>query len=113
MNYFYSHLIKIESITVKLEEMGLSENQKIHLSSLLDSTIHHTVLDLILSKLSPEDKEAFLYKLKENPKDKQLLEFLNTRVDNIEEEIKQTVEKLKVELHEDIQEAALKFSGGK
>lgn len=107
MNYFYSHLIEIESIIVKLDELDLSGEQKKHLAELLDSTIHQTVLDMILSKLSEEEKIVFLQKMKENPTDKELIKFINTKVENIEDEIKKAAEKLKNELHEDIKEARL------
>ncbi len=105
MKHFYSHLVEIESVTVKLDELDLTEEQKIHLAALVDSTIHHTVFELILSKLSDEDKKAFLARLKDNPDDEKLMEFLSSKVENIEEEIKKTVNKLKDELHEDIKEA--------
>ncbi|MFH0937120.1 MAG: hypothetical protein V1808_02420 [Candidatus Daviesbacteria bacterium] len=105
MAHFYSHLIEIEEITIKLEEMNLSNEQKLHLASLLDSTIHHTVLDLILSKLSEEDRKDFLRQLENDSEDKKIMEFLSVKVENIEEEIKEVAKKLKKELHEDIEEA--------
>lgn len=105
MSRFYSHLIEIESIIIKLDEMDLTDDQKTHLASLVDSTIHQTVLDIILSKLSDADKEAFLHRLKQDPEDKELMDFVNTKVDGIEKEITEAVNKLKEELHEDIKEA--------
>lgn len=105
MAYFYSHLVEIESITLALSEMNLSDSQKKHLASLIDSTIHHEVLDIIFSKLSEQDKEMLVNKIKENPEDKEIMEILNDKVGNIEEEIKEAVIKLKKELHEDIKEA--------
>lgn len=102
---FYSHLIEIESLTLSLEEMDLDEEEKKHLAELLDSTIQHTILDLVLSKLSEKDKEIFVEKLRQNPHDQELMKFLTDKVENIEDEIKQAVKDLKEELHEDIQEA--------
>lgn len=108
MKYFYSHLIEIESIVVKLDELKLSDTQKVHLTSLLDSTIHQVVLDIILSKLSDEDKKIFVEKMMGDPTDHKLMDFLSTKVENIEEEISQAVENLKEELHQDLQEASQK-----
>jgi len=102
--YFYSHLIKIESLLIKLDELELEPHHKKHLAALVDSTIHTTVLDLILDKLSSEDKKTFLQELSKDPEDKKIMEFLNSKVENIEQEIFQTVEKLKDELHQDITE---------
>lgn len=105
MQYFYSHLIEIESIIVKMDELDLSDDQKKHLAYLLDSTIHQTVLDLILSKLPEEDRIVLMEKMKENSQDKKILEFLSEKVENIEDEIRGVVEKLKEELYEDIKQA--------
>lgn len=105
MSYFYSHIIEIESILVKLDEMDLSDSQKKHLSALIDSTIHQTVLDLILSKLSSADKKSFVEKLEEDQGDKKLMDFLSVKIENIEDEIKTAVKELKTELHEDIKES--------
>lgn len=103
MAYFYSHLVEIESITLALEEMNLSDSQKKHLASLIDSTIHHTILDIIFSKLSEKDKELLADKIKNNPEDKEIMKILKEKVENIEVEIKEAVSKIKKELHEDIE----------
>lgn len=107
MKYFYSHLIEIESIIIELDKLDLSPQQKAHLTSLIDSSLHHTVLDAVLSQLNPQDKKAFLQSLKEDNHDK-IWEFLNGKVDNIEEKIKKAADDLKSELHEDLKEARKK-----
>lgn len=105
MKYFYEEIIEIESVLIELDELELKDEHKKHLAKLVDSTIHHTVLDIILSKLPQEEKAVFLARLKNNPRDKELRKFLNTKVEGIEKDIKEAVEKLKKELHEDIKEA--------
>lgn len=105
MAYFYSHLVEIDSITLALDEMNLSDSQKKHLASLIDSTIHHEILDIIFSNLPEGDKEMLMNKIKNDPEDKEIMKILNEKVENIEEEIKEAVSKLKVQLHEDIKEA--------
>lgn len=105
MTHFYSHIIEIESVLVKLDEMELTPEQKHDLAGLIDSTIHHTVLDLIFSKLPEEEKGFFIQKLKENPGDRGIMEFLNGKVEGIEKEIIKAVNDLKEELHEDLKEA--------
>lgn len=105
MSYFYSHLIQIDDLVVAMEELELEDNHKEHLSSLADSTVHHTILELILAKLSKSDREIFLKMVHKNPQDPKLMEFVNNRVDGIEGEIKEVAKKLKQELHEDIKEA--------
>lgn len=102
--FFYSHLIEIESIVTELDKLDLSEEQKIHLTGLIDSSLHHTILDAVLSELSPEDKRVFLNHLKEDDHDK-VWKFLNEKVDNIEGKIKKAAQDLKMELHNDLKEA--------
>lgn len=104
MKYFYSHLIEIESIVMELGKMDLTKEQKIHLTGLIDSSLHHMILDAVLSELVPSDKKVFLNHLEENDHSK-IWNFLNDHVDKIEEKIKKTAEELKQEIHKDLKEA--------
>lgn len=104
MKQFYSHLIEIESITLELDKLDLSEDQKYYLASLVDSSLHHQVLDAVLSELSDSDKRVFLQHLNEDDHDK-IWKFLNEKVDNIEEKIKNAAEDLKRQLHDDLKKA--------
>lgn len=103
MKQFYSHLVEIESVVVELDKLELSFGQKVHLSSLVDSSLHHTILDLVLSELSPQDKKVFINYLRENNHDK-TWQFLNDKVEGAEEKIKKVIQDLKTELHHDLKE---------
>lgn len=103
-NFFYSHLIEIESIIVELDKLDLSKEQKLHLTGLIDSSLHHTILDVVLSELSLGDKRVFLNHLQEDDHDK-IWQLLNEKVDNIEEKIKKTADDLKSQLQKDLKEA--------
>lgn len=83
--------------------MELTPSERAHLISLIDSNIHHAILDLVLSELKPMDKKTFLHHLASENHDK-VWKFLNEKVENIEEKIKKTAEDLKTELHKDIRE---------
>ncbi len=104
MKYFYSHLIEIESLATELDKLDLSKEQKAHLADLVDSSLHHTVLDAVLSELTETDKKVFLNHLRENDHSK-IWHFLNEKVDNIEDKIKKAADDLKDELHKDLKEA--------
>ncbi len=104
MKQFYSHLIEIESVIVELDKMDLSDEEKKHLATLIDSSIHHTILDTILSELSEQDKRVFVNQLNVGDHQK-IWDFLNAKVDNIEDKIKKAAEDLRIELHEDLKEA--------
>lgn len=103
MKHFYTHLIEIDSIIIELDKMDLTDEQKVHLSDLVDSSLHHTVLDAVLSELSDTDKKVFLNHLKEDDSIK-IWQFLNEKIENIENKIKKVADDLKTELHEDIKE---------
>ncbi|MDD5147012.1 MAG: hypothetical protein PHV63_00475 [Candidatus Daviesbacteria bacterium] len=102
--FFYSHLIEIESLIVELDQLDLSQEQKAHLIGLIDSSLHHTILDAVFSELSPQDKKIFINHLKEDDHIK-IWKFLNEKVDSVEEKIKKTADDLKNELHKDLKEA--------
>lgn len=101
--HFYSKLVATDSILEALNELNLSDDQKAHLLGIVESSLHHAILDAILSELSEKDKHIFLEKLDENDNEK-IWKFLNEKIDKIEEKIVQTAESLKKELHQDIQE---------
>lgn len=104
MSIFYSHLIKIDSIILELDKMDLSEEEKLHLAKLVDSTLHHTILDALLSELSESDKRVFMQHLNFGNHDK-IWKFLNDKIEGVEEKIKKTAEDLKKELHQDLRKA--------
>ncbi len=104
MKHFYSHLIEIDSIIVKLDEMDLTKEEKLHLAHLVDSSLHHTILDAILSNMKDEDKRVFINHLNDGNHDK-IWKFLNEKVSEVEIKIKKAADSLKVELHKDLKEA--------
>lgn len=107
MKLFYSHLIEVDSIILELDQMDLSDKEKLHLSDLIDSSIHHAVLDAIFSQLSDSDKRAFVNLLNDEDHQK-IWNFLNSRVDGIEDKIKKAADDLKIELHKDLKMAKSK-----
>ena len=104
---FYTELVSIESIIVELDQMDLSQEERLHLAKLFESTLHHTILDAVLSELSSEDKQVFLNHLSKKENDK-IWELLNEKIDKIEEKIKVAAEDLKKEMHKDIREAKIR-----
>lgn len=101
--HFYSHIVETESIVIELNQMDLTEEEKTHLISLMDSNLHHTILDAILSELSDEDKKTFLKHLAHEDHDK-VWQLLNEKIKNIESKIKKASEDLKEQLRKDIKE---------
>lgn len=100
-HHFYSRIIEIESVIFELDKLDLSTDEKIHLATLIDSNLHQTILDTILSELSNSDKEIFFTHLNKNDHDK-IWQHLIEKVENIEGKIKKAAEDLKEDLHKDI-----------
>ena len=105
MKYFYQKYIIIEDLITQLHSLDLSNEERHHLASLVDSSLHHAILDEILSNLSEEDKKLFLHELNKDPENKKIMEFLNEKIDNIEEKIKKVADELIKEMHKDVKEA--------
>ena len=104
MKYWYSHLVEIDSIMIGLEQLDLSTQEKLHLAKLADSSLQHTILDMVLSQLSKEDKVKLISYLKKDDHN-QIWKFLNEKVDDIEEKVKKTAKDLKEVLICDLKEA--------
>lgn len=104
MKHFYSHIIETSSLSIALGEMDLSHEERVHLISLTESSLHHAILDAILSELSEEDKKEFLSHVSSDNHEK-IWKFLRAKIKNIEEKIKKTADDLHKELHEDIKKA--------
>ncbi|MBI2430743.1 MAG: hypothetical protein HYV39_01870 [Candidatus Levybacteria bacterium] len=99
--------METSSLSLALGDMDLSQEERLHLVSLVESNLHHTILDAVLSELSEEDKKIFLHHVAHNEHDR-VWELLNKKVENIEEKIKNAAESLKKELHKDIEDARSK-----
>lgn len=102
--HFYSHIIETSSISLALADMDLTKTERKHLIELASENLHHAILDAVLSELSEKDKQEFLELLANDEHDK-IWKLLTSRIDHIEDKIKQTAEDLKKELHKDIEES--------
>lgn len=99
--YFYSHIVETSVVSLELGEMDLNPEERVHLISLVESQLHHIILDTVLSELSEEDKKIFLQHLSLDNHDK-IWEHLKSKIESIEDKIKKVAEELKKELHKDI-----------
>lgn len=101
--HFYHQVISIENIDLELNNLKLADKEKKHLLEIAHSSIHFTVVDVVLSDLNEKDKETFLNHIKQDDHDK-TWKFLKSKIENVEEKIKQTAEDLKKDLIKDIKE---------
>jgi Mg/Co/Ni transporter MgtE len=101
---FYSHLVETTFISLDIGDMELTKEERLHLLSLVDSNVHNSVLDTVLSNLESEDKKIFLSNLHLNDH-KKIWQHLREKIDDVEEKIIEKIEDLKKELQKDIDEA--------
>ncbi len=96
---FYDHLIVIEEITAVLDNHSIVAEKRQEVLTIADQTMHHHVLDVILTNLPKEHHEAFLTRFHRAPHDEGLLSFLKekTAVD-IEKEIVNEAQKVRKEI---------------
>lgn len=102
--FFYSHLVETSEISLRLGEMDLSSDERLHLTNLVEANIHSEIVDGVLSELSEDDKKIFLQNLiSENHN--QTWSHLNKKIERLEEKIKAIVNNAKAEFLNDINEA--------
>jgi len=101
---FYDHLIIIEDITLILDKYNITKEERGKILSLIDKTLHHSILNTILSHLPKNHHEVFLNKFTSYPYDLKLLTFLkdHTEVD-IEIEILNTASSVKKTILKEIE----------
>ncbi|MBI2404816.1 hypothetical protein HYV22_01400 [Candidatus Gottesmanbacteria bacterium] len=91
---FYDHLVAIDELVIELDSLDAVARQEI--INLMDETLHHHVLDTILTHLPQEHHTAFLERFHRSPHDPELLIFLKQyMVIDIENEIRKTSQKIK------------------
>ena len=104
MKYLFEEIVQIKTVHLKLNEMNLAGEEKGELLEIMKSTVHHKVIDLILSELTNEEKEIFLEGVSNNNgfsdihKNKQFLSVLGDRINNLEIKIKEKVKEAEEEL---------------
>jgi SpoVK/Ycf46/Vps4 family AAA+-type ATPase len=99
--HFYTHLIEIDSIYTVLDLLDMNHQERKDLMLIVESTIHHVVLDTVMIELKEEDKKIFLSHLaKDNHNEIWIL--LNTTIKHPEKKIRTAVEKVKKSFHTDM-----------
>lgn len=101
--HFYTHLIDIKIVQTELDALELKPHEHRELLTLIHTTIHHVVVDGILSALDEDDKKKFLNNLAEDHHS-HIWEHLHERIENIEEKIKKSALTILEELRRDIDE---------
>lgn len=105
--HFYTHLIEIDSVFTVLELLEMNPQERQELMLIVESTIHHVVVETVLSELSEEDKKIFLKHMAQDNHD-EIWVLLNTKVKHPDAKILKAVEKLKHDFHKDMKKVMKK-----
>jgi hypothetical protein len=96
---FYDYLIVREDITSLLDSHDIDEIEKAELIDLIDETLHHHALNVILSHLPEEHHAEFMSRFTAAPHDEQLLAYLKEKIQvDIEAEIRKQADRIKKEI---------------
>lgn len=106
--HFYSHIVETASISLALGDMELTQQERKELLDLVEINMHKTIMDLVLSHLSQDDKKQFLLHVAHDHHER-VWNLLKVKTDNIEEKIKKAADDLQKQLHKDIEEAKKKY----
>lgn len=106
---FYDHLIKIEEVTIELDNYELTIEEKEEFISLIDETLHNHTLEVILTSIPKNLHEDFLSMFHQAPHKLELLYFLKKEAPDIEEKIKKNSEIIKKEILSQIKRSKKKM----
>jgi|SRR3972149_6997389 len=101
--HFYTHLAQTTEITLEIANLDVSPSERMHLFALMEANIHSAVISSVLSTLETEDKKIFLQNL--SGKDhKKTWAHLKQKIQNAEDEIRETIIKTTKGFLKDIKE---------
>jgi len=103
MKIFYDRLINISDIITEVERLQIQPEEKEELAQLVDSTIHHEVISVILTNLPQENHQEFLERFHAKPHDDKLLDYLKAKIGDIEDKLQHTGKALKEKIKDLLQ----------
>lgn len=100
---FYNHLVVIEDIEVEISHHQLEATARAEIMAIVDETLHHHILTVILDHLPREHHQYFLSRFAKAPHDVTLLSFLKEHtVADIEKLIRDCARKVKCGILQEI-----------
>lgn len=101
--HFYSHLVDPEDIRNELKVLEISDDEAEDLHLVIESTIHHAVVDMIMKELPESHKHLFLAHIQDDNHD-DVIALITEHISDHEKRIRDLVERLRGEYKSDIQE---------
>jgi len=98
---FYTHIIEVDTLYAQLDSLTLTASEKQDLIIIIDSTVHHVIIDIALTHLPQHAKKDFIAHVQSNKHKKAML-LLRSHIADIENIIKREVDILKNTFKKDI-----------
>ena len=102
MSVFYDHLIGLDEIHNELLDFNLPTREHYHLLKIVDSTLHHEILNVILVEIPKEIHEYFLVEFHNRPDDPAHLDFLRQYSPKIEGKISSRANAVRSKILEEV-----------
>lgn len=96
-----SQFAKIESLLGELDRLGLTKEEQSRVLELVDEIFQHRLLSEVLNELESEEKIRF-FELVNLGGGVEIVDFIKTRVVNVEDRIKIIIEEIHSHVIEDI-----------
>jgi hypothetical protein len=105
---FFDHLVIREELEFELNSYILDPQDRQELVDIIDSTLTHHVLNVILNHLPRDKHPEFMAKFRDHPDDESHLEYLKTHAHpEIEAKIKTQAVKIKQEILAEIRKSRI------
>ncbi len=102
MSVFYDHLVGLDEIHNEILELNLPTRKHYSLLQIVDSTLHHEILNIILLEIPIGVHEQFLIEFRNSPDKTSHLDFIRLFSPHIEEKIRASASTTKAKLLEEI-----------
>ena len=99
--HFYSHLTDPQRFHAHLQSVEMTDDERTHLVVIIESTLHHRIIDIVLENMPDPHKDTFLDHVASEDHEA-VWRLLNEHVEKSEETIKEVIHLLEKELEEDL-----------
>lgn len=100
---FYDHLIVVKNLDKKIKKVASSNEEMQEIWNLIDELLHTKVFECCLGNLPEEHHKEFLEKFHKAPHDKELLDYLTSKIGkDVRAIIKSEIKTLKKEILSDL-----------
>ncbi len=105
-NFFFDHLVIREELEFELNSYALDKEEREELVEIIDTTLTHHILNVILNHLPKDKHPEFMAKFRDHPDDESHLAYLKKHAHpEIEAEIKKQAVKIKREILAEIRKS--------